>query len=110
MDRVSSINFGSNPTRNMGILLRSLTPSGIVPEANKYYTFIYRANTPGIQYDQNPLILCGDVYKWGFNGMNVHWGSVRQYSWSGMVSNIYELDQEEFGFLQDVPLAKFRST
>ena len=110
MDRVSSLNFGANPTRNMGILLRSLSPSGIVPEANKYYTFIYRAKTRGIQYDQNPLIICGDVYQWGFNGVNVHWGSIRKYTWNEVISNVYELSEEEFQSLRNVPLAKFRNT
>jgi len=110
MNRVAGINFGSNPTRNMGILLAKLTQSGIVPDANKYYTFVYKAKTKGIEYDQHPLILCGNVYKWGFNGMNQHWGEVRQYSWNEVLSNVYELSEEEFQTLTNVPLAKFKST
>ena len=110
MNRLDFVDFVTDPTRNMGILLRNLSPSGIVPEANKYYTFVYNAKTPGIQYDQHPLIVCGDVYKWGFNGVNVHWGTIRQYSWGGVISNVYELSDEEFATLRDVPLAKFRNT
>jgi hypothetical protein len=109
MNRVESINFGGNPTRNMSILLAKLNPSGIVPSANKYYTFVYKAKTKGIQYDQHPLILCGNVYKWGFTGENVHIGS-RQYSWNEVLSNVYEISEEEFQTLTEVPLAKFKTT
>ena len=110
MNNVESINFGSDPTRNMALLLAKIEPSGIVPRPNKYYTFIYKAKTKGIQYDQHPLIVCGDIYKWGFNGLNQHWGEVRQYSWNEVLSNVYELSEEEFSYLADVPLAKFKFT
>ena len=110
MNRVEGINFGGNPTRNMSILLAKLNPSGIVPSANKYYTFVYKAKTKGIQYDQHPLVLCGNVYKWGFTAMNQHWGEVRQYSWNEVLSNVYEISEEEFQTLTNVPLAKFKST
>ena len=110
MNRVETINFGNNPTRNMGILLSTLSPSTIVPEPNKYYTFIYKAKTRGIRYDMHPLILCGSIFKWGFNGYNVHWNTPRQYSWAEVISNLYEVSDEEFDTLRDVPLAKFKST
>ena len=108
-NRVEFINFGTDPTRNMGILLDSLSPAGIVPEANKYYTFVYRAKTPRIQYDAHPLILCTSVYSWGFAGDNIHIGK-RQYSWSEVKSNVYELSEAEFQTLMDVPLAKYKTT
>ena len=110
MNRVESITFGGDPNRNMAILLAKLNKSGIVPNANKYYTFVYKAKTKGIRYDQNPLILCGNVYKWGFTGMNQHWGALRQYSWSEVLSNVYEISEEEFQTLTEVPLAKFKTT
>ena len=109
MNRVENINFGNNPTRNMAILLAKLNPSGIVPNANKYYTFVYKAKTKGIQYDQHPLILCGNVYAWGFTGENAHIGT-RQYSWNEVLSNVYEISEEEFQTLTEVPLAKFKTT
>ena len=102
MNRVEDISFGGNPTKNMALLLANLNPSDIVPRPNKYYTFIYQAKTPRIQYDQHPLILCGNIYKWGFNGLNQHWGTIRQYSWNEVISNIYELSNEEYDFLSDV--------
>ena len=110
MNSLESLGFGSNSTYNMRLLLSYLSTSAIVPRPNKYYTFIYRAKTRGIQYDQHPLIVCGDVYKWGFTGMNVHWGSIRKYTWGEVLSNVYEVSDEEFSYLQEVPLAKFKNT
>ena len=107
-NRVESINFGQDPTRNMAILLSTIEGPGIVPRPNKYYTFIYKAKTPNIQYDQHPLILCGNVFKWGFTGLNEHWGGLRQYSWNEVLSNIYQLSEDEFQYLTQVPLAKFK--
>ena len=82
----------------------------IVPQPNKYYTFIYKAKTPRITYDTYPLILCGSIFSWGFNGENIHWNATRQYSFGEVVSNVYELSDEEFAFLRDVPLANFKTT
>ena len=110
MNSLSFIDFGSDPRRNMQLLLQSLSPSEIVPEPNKYYTFIYKAKSRGITYDQNPLILCGSVFSWGFNGLNSHWNAVRQYSWNEVLSNVYPLSDEEFNYLQNIPLAYFRTT
>ncbi len=110
MNRVDGLNFKSNPNYNMRILLSSLSSSTIVPKPNKYYTFIYKAKTRGITYDRHPLIVCGSVFKWGFNGMNIHWDGIRQYSWNEVVSNVYELSEEEFSSLQNVPLAKYKTT
>ena len=109
MNRVAGLNFTNNPSRNMGILIASLDRSEIVPEANKYYTFVYKAKTKGIRYDQHPLILCGNVFKWGFTGENIHIGT-RQYSWAEVLSNLYELSEDEFEVLAKVPLALYKNT
>ena len=94
----------------MKLLLATLPGPEIVPEANKYYTFVYKAKTPNIRYDQYPLVICGNVFQWGFTGLNVHWDSIRQYSWAEVRSNVYELSEEEFEYLAQVPLALFKST
>ncbi len=49
------------PVYNMRIVLDHLSDSEIVPDSNKYYVFVYKAKTPNLQYDQQPLILSGDV-------------------------------------------------
>jgi hypothetical protein len=102
--------FTGSPDYNMSLLLEYLTGSEIVPEANKYYIFVYKAKTPRIQYDQHPLILCGNVFKWGFTGYNFHWNQIRQYSWAEVKSNIYPLTDDEFSIVEQIPLAKFRNT
>jgi len=109
MNRINSLNFTNDPRRNMSILIAALDRSEIVPEANKYYTFVYKAKTPGIRYDQHPLILCGNVFKWGFTGENIHIGT-RQYSWNEILSNLYELSEDEFEALAKIPLALYQNT
>ena len=93
----------------MRLALSQLTGTTIVPTPNKYYTFVYKAETPRILYDTYPLILCGSVFTWGFNGENVHMGA-RQYRYGRVLSNLYELSEEEFSLLQSIPLANIKAT
>ncbi len=97
-----------SPNYNMRMVLAQLVPSTIVPQAGKYYVFVYKAKTPNITYDQNPLIECRNVYQWGFTGVNVHWGEPRVYTFPEVISNMYEVNDEEFQTLINVPLARFR--
>ena len=99
---------GGNPSNNMRILLSKLTPSGIVPEVDKYYVFIYRAKTPNIQYDRHPFIVCTGVYKWGFTGLNYHIGP-RRYTWAEVVSNIYNIPESQVETMKSFPIAKIVS-
>ena len=102
--------FKSNPNYNMRLLLSYLSPSEIVPDPNKHYVFIYKAKTPKITYDAHPFILSGNIFKWGFTGFNYHWEEVRQYTWSEVISNIYEIYDNEVDEVQQIPLASFKST
>ena len=81
-------------------------PAVNVPEPNKYYTFVYVAKTKGIQYDRHPVIVCGNVFQWGFTGSNVHTGT-RQYTWREVRSVLMELSEEEFNEVAKLPLAKY---
>ena len=45
-------------------VLEEEDPRGV--QVGKYYTFIYFAKTPLIQYDQHPLVAVFDVFDWGF--------------------------------------------
>ena len=110
MNRLETLDFDGSPARNIRLVLSLLTPARIVPEANKYYTFIYKAKTPGITYDQNPLIICGDVFQWGFTGYNIHWNDIRRYTWGEVISNVFELNEDEFETLRNVPLALYKTT
>ena len=89
-------------------LLEVLQESGKIPNAGKFYIFVYNAKTPNIQYDQNPLVAVTDVYQWGFRGLNLHWGETRQYTWSEVAGSLYEVYPSEIEDLQALPFANFR--
>jgi hypothetical protein len=79
------------------------------PVPGRYYTYIYYAKTPGILYDQHPLILAGDILPKGFRGFNFHLGKIRQYNTQDgdrLVSGLYELSREEFSTLLSIPYGK----
>ncbi len=110
MSRLDGINFKGNSTYNMNLLLSYLSPSSIVPEEQKFYVFVYKAKTPNITYDQYPFIQCYDVHPWGFRGFNYHWEEPRNYTWGEVISNIYEILDNEVETVQQIPLAKFKRT
>ena len=83
-NRVRSVIDGvigtEDPDDLMLELLSVLQEGGKVPESGKYYVFVYNPKTPNIQYDQNPFVAVTDVFRWGFRGINFHWGEIRQYT------------------------------
>jgi len=106
---LKSISSTKSPEMNMRILLSCLDSPVIVPQPNKYYVFGYLAKTPGITFDQHPLILSGNVYRWGFNGNNIHWNEIRQYTWNELYTPLYEITDEEIETVSKLPIAKFRT-
>lgn len=102
--------MSGDPLRNMSQLLNTLTPSTIIPEADKYYVFVYKAKTPGIRYDQHPLIVCTSVLSWGFIGYNFHWESIRRYSWGEVISNLYLVQDDELNLVEKAPIALFKTS
>ena len=78
-----------------------------IPTEGKFYTYVYRAKTPGIVYDLHPLIACTEVYGSGFTGINFHWGKYRKYTWEEIQTNLYEVDAGELEDLREIPYAKF---
>ena len=79
-----------------------------VPTVGKFYFFVYDPKTPGIKYDQNPLVAVTDILAWGFRGLNFHWGEHRQYTWTEVVGQLYEVYNEELNDLDAIPFARFR--
>jgi len=74
-----------------------------VPLPGRYYTFIYSAKTNRLEYDAHPLIACTGVYKWGFTGLNYHWGKIRQYTWEECQSMFYTVYPNELRDLRSIP-------
>ena len=84
-------------------------PSIIVPEPNKYYVFVYIAKTRGIEFDQHPFIECSNLFSWGFSGNNAHIGP-RQYTWQEVRSNLLEIPESQVQIVNEMPIAKLRSS
>ena len=101
---------GDKPIPNMFLLLNKLGPGLIIPEADKYYVFVYNAKTPKIRYDQHPFIKCTSVYKWGFTGFNYHWNDHRRYTWQEVSSNIFEIYDDEVEEMKSFPIPLFKYT
>lgn len=97
-----------DPDEMMVEIMGALTEGSKMPEEGKFYTFVYIPKTPNIQYDQNPLVAVGNVFQWGFRGMNFHWGEYRQYTWSEIVGGLYEVQPEEFQDLVTIPYGNIR--
>ena len=95
-----------NPRKNMQVLLNNLSPSVIIPEQNKYYVFVYKAKAKG-EYDMHPFVVCSSIYKWGFIGFNYHWNDYRRYNWADIVTNLYEIRDNELNSMEQYPIAKF---
>lgn len=90
-------------------LLNVLTETKSPPKVDKFYVFVYNAKTSSIRYDQNPLVAVTEVYKWGFKGLNYHWGEIRQYTWDEVAGGMYEVYQEEIADLRRLPFGNIRT-
>jgi len=88
----------------MEVLNTTVAP---IPEVGKFYTFVYNAKTPGIQYDQHPLIACVDLFSWGFRGLNFHWQKYRNYTWEELAGQLYVVKYNELDDLLAIPYGKY---
>ena len=78
-----------------------------IPTVGNYYTFVYNAKTPNVQYDQHPLVAVTDLFRWGFRGINFHWQSSRNYTWEELTGQVYMVKSIELDALLSIPYAKF---
>jgi hypothetical protein len=78
-----------------------------IPDVGKYYTFIYIPKTQGIDFDQFPLIACIEVQRWGFKGLNFHWGTVRNYTWLEVAGKLHTIKNNEIDYLRSLRYARF---
>jgi len=104
--RLARIN--NNPDAMMRVIMQVFDDTSPVPIPGKAYTFIYNAKTPGIEYDQHPLIITDSIMgNWGFRGFNVHWDDYRNYTWNEVGSSFHIVKAgDEFDFLCDIPYMK----
>lgn len=98
--------IGTENADDIMIELMSILPETVgPPKAGKFYIFVYNAKTPGVRYDQNPLVAVTEVFGWGFKGINYHWGEVRQYTWDEVAGTVYEVYREEIDDLRRLPFS-----
>jgi hypothetical protein len=100
-----------DPDELMSIIQEIFDDTEKYPRPGNIYTFVYNAKTPGIAYDQHPLLMVESISLSGFKGYNVHWSDHRNYVWEGVGSSFHRIKKgEEFDYLHDVPYKKILST
>jgi hypothetical protein len=93
----------------MLIILDALKDTEFIPDVGKFYTFVYNAKTPGLRYDQHPLIACISIERWGFKGLNFHWQKYRNYTWNEVAGQLHIVRPNELDDLLAIPYAKYRT-
>ena len=106
---VSDIIAMEDPDDMMLAVTETLSETEVVPDVGKYYTFIYAPKTPRIRYDQFPLIACVGLFRWGFRGMNYHWGGdFRNYTWNEVLGQLHIAYPMEMEDLRSIPYQNFK--
>lgn len=98
----------SSPEYILHQMMKLLGKSSVIPSVDKYYVFVYQAKTPDLIYDQHPLIKCTSLQSWGFVGFNYHWKKYRRYTWSEVLTDLYEVKPSEFKTALKFNIAKFK--
>jgi hypothetical protein len=88
----------------IGRLGDTVTP---VPDLGEYYTFLYKAKTPNITYDTNPLVAVTEYHPTGFKGFNFHWNRMRNYTFMEVVGQLYYVNPVEIDELRTIPYQRF---
>jgi hypothetical protein len=96
-----------DPEDMMIEIMSILKETSLIPEVGKFYTFVYNAKTPNIEYDQHPLIACTEIKRWGFKAINFHWRKPRNYTWEEIPGQLHLVRENELDDLLSIPYAKF---
>ena len=96
-----------SPDDIMMMVMETFTKTELIPEVGKYYTFVYKPKTPNVQFDHYPLIACTEVQRWGFKGLNFHWGSSRNYTWEEVIGYLHVIGTEEIKSVRSLAYAKY---
>lgn len=104
----NDINLRTNDQEEMMLEIMELLSDTVtpIPDVGMFCTFVYNAKTPGISYDQHPLVAVTEVLKWGFKGINFHLRKSRQYTWDELAGQVYIIKNEELDDLLAIPYAK----
>ena len=112
MDRIAEIADNligiESPDDLMVEILEALPETETIPEAGNYYTFVYHAKTPGV-YDEFPLVAVTLVENWGFQGINFHCGTSRNYTWNEIVGFLHVIQNDEIDYMRSIHYANFKT-
>ena len=75
-----------------------------VPVPGNFYVFIYYAQKPQLLTDRYPIIACTGLYEWGFSGINRHIDEPRNYNFSAVAGEIYQIKPQELESALALPL------
>ena len=100
----------NDPDDIMMYIMEVFNETEVVPDAGQYYTFLYTAKTPRLTNDQHPLVAVTDIERWGFRGINYHWGKFRNYTWQELGGVLYVVRPSEINDLRNVSYAYFLRT
>ena len=98
----------SDPDDIMINIMEVFSQTDIVPNTANYYTFVYNAKTPGV-YDEFPVVAVTLVENWGFQGINFHWGTSRNYTWNEIVGFLHVIQNDEIDYLRSLSYANFKT-
>ena len=98
----------NDPDDIMMNIMEVFTQTDLTPDAGKYYTFVYNAKTPGV-YDEFPLVAVTFVDRWGFQGLNFHWGTSRNYTCLEIVGRLHVIQNDEIDYLRSLQYANFKT-
>ena len=107
---VDELNGMEDPDDMMLSIISVLDESGSVPEVGQYNTFIYKPKTPNITYDEHPLVAVTEVLEWGFRGINLHFGQVRQYTFPEIIGQVHLVRGSEFEDIKHIPYARIKTS
>ena len=100
----------SDPEEMMLLIMDTLKDVEVVPDVGQYYTFIYKPKTPNITYDEHPLVAVTEVLEWGFRGINLHFGQVRQYTFPEIIGQVHLVRGSEFEDIKHIPYARIKTS
>ena len=98
----------NDPDDIMMYIMEVFSETELIPDAGNYYTFVYNAKTPGV-FDEFPLVAVTFVDRWGFRGLNFHWGDSRNYTWQEIVGNLHVIENDEIDYLRSLAYAKYKT-
>ena len=91
-------------------IISVLSEGDKIPEVGNFYVFVYNPKTPNITYDQNPLVAVTEVLEWGFRGINLHFGQVRQYTFPEIIGQVHLVRGSEFEDIKHIPYARIKTS